>query len=151
MLGMTQRKLRNLLLFFGVLYLSFGTQTCYAEDKSDETKALLKERRDLLSEAATRMYKIYQAFAQVDHYQELIQVHRDSLKADLDWFDKPEDRIQAIEKHKKAADEIYLLANRVVDSGRADKFQALQAKAYVFEVQLELVKEKKRQKAKPGK
>ena len=50
---------KKLLLIFALLYLSFGTEACYAQAKSDDIKKLLKERRDLLSEALDGMNKVF--------------------------------------------------------------------------------------------
>ncbi len=149
MLGMTQRKLRNLLLFFGVLYLSFGTETCYAQDKSDDIKKVLKERRDLFSEAVDVMTRLLVASRIT--VQEVLQAEQASLKADLDLLDKPEDRIRAIEKHMKAADTILDIAKMGADAARVPRYAVSLAKAYVLEVQNELLTEKEKQKAKSGK
>jgi hypothetical protein len=153
MLGKNQWTLRNLLLFFGVLYLSLATETCNAQDKPTDVKALLKERRDLLSKAVDEMMETYLLPRANASYplQQVIQAERDSLRADLDWFDKPKGRIQAIEKHKKTADRLLAIATANVKIARQPIYVVPQAKAYVLEVQIELLKEKEKQKAKPGK
>jgi hypothetical protein len=148
MLSKDQRKSRTLLLLFGTLYLSFGAEACHAQDKPDDVKKLLKERRDVLSEAATQMMSLYLG-ARITT-QEVIQAERDSLKADLEWFDKPEDRIKAINKHKEAADSLLETAKARFAGARVPSCVVLQARAYVLEVQLEFLKEKKKEKATPG-
>jgi hypothetical protein len=150
MLSWNRRKLPNLLLLFGMLCLPLGTEPGYAQDKSDELKKLLKERRDLLSDAAAQTTEAY-LFLKVVTVQAAIQAERDSLMADLDWFEKTDDRIQALEKHKEVADKLLKAADVKVIAGREPKSAGQQAKAYVLEVQIELLKEKEKQKAKPGK
>lgn len=147
MINTNPAQLRCMTLFFGFLYLSLGIETCYAQDQSSDMKKLLKERRDLLSQAVDSMNLLLGRVP----LQELLRADRDSLKADLDWFDKHEDRIRAIEKHKKAADIYWQTAKTMQDAGRGFEYIVIQAKAYVVEIQIELLKEKERQKAKPGK
>ena len=136
--------LRKLLLLLAVLILSTGAEACYAQDKHDEIKALLKERRDLLSEVATAMTKAF-IERRVD-WQVLVQAERDSLKADLDWFDRTDDRIQAIDKHKKVADKVLVIVEALEKVGKVGRTDVLQVRAYVLEVQIELLKEKRKAK-----
>lgn len=142
------RKLSIQFLLIGVAYCSLNAEPCNAQDSSNEIKRLAKERRDLLSEVATQMTKTYVALERIT-LQEVVQAERDSLQADLDWFDKPDDRIQAIEKHMKVAESLLKVAKAKVDGARERGYVVLQARAYVLEVQIELLKEK--QKAKPRK
>lgn len=151
MLGKNLWTLRDLLLFFGVLYLSFATETCDAQNKPADVKALLKERRDLLSEAASQMAKLYMLPKTKITVQEMIQAERASLQADMDWFEKPADRIKAIETHKNVANRLLESAKVNFSAARQPKYVVSQAKAYVLEVQLQLLKEKEKQKATPGK
>ena len=131
------------------LCLSFGAAACFAQEKPDDLKALQKERRELLSEVATGMYKIYLQSLGTQFLspslQEVAQAERDSFKADLDYFDKPEERIEAIEKHKKAADSLLEIAEGHLRTARGNRLGVFQAKAYILEIQIELVKEKKKQ------
>jgi hypothetical protein len=135
--------LRNLLLFSALFYL-VGTETCYAQGKPDEIKTLLKERRDLLSEVSSIMAKAFLE-GRVD-MQILVQAERDSLRADLDWFDRADDRIQAINKHKKIADKILEVAETEEKVGKIGRTDVLRVRAYVLEVQIELHKEKRKAK-----
>ncbi|HZZ77026.1 MAG TPA: hypothetical protein VFE62_00825 [Gemmataceae bacterium] len=135
-------ELTSLLVVAAVLFLSAGTEICNAQDKVDEIKTLKKERRDLLSQAAAQLVVLYQN-ARVDLY-ELVKVDRDLLRADLDWFEKPADRIKAIEQHKEIAEMAARVAKSRRDSGRGGEAQVLQARAYALEVQIELLKEKRK-------
>jgi hypothetical protein len=138
-------------LLFGVLFSICEPAECNAQNKPDEAKAILKERRELLSEAAEQMTTLYIGLRNNVTMSELIQVDRDSLKADLDWFDTPEDRIKAIEKHKAVANTVLKVAKAKKEAGRELGYVELLAKAYVLEIQLELLNEQEKQKAKPGK
>ena len=53
--------------------------------------------------------------------------------------------------HIKAAESILAKAKMFADAGAVDKTVELRARAYVLEVQIELLKEKEKQKAKTGK
>jgi len=139
-----QRGLQILLLLFAVLCLLVGTETCHAQGKPDELKTLLKKRRDLLSEVASITTK---AFLQGRFdLHELVQAERDSFRADLDWFDRADDRLQAINNHKKVAEKILEYAEASEKAGILGSRDVLQVRAYVLEVQIELLKEKRKAK-----
>ncbi len=139
--------LRHLLLLFVVLHFLIGAETSFPQDKQDVIKALLKERRDLLNDVATAMTKAY--FERKVGWEVLVQAERESLRADLDWFDRPEERIQAIEKHKKLADKILAITDAAEKVGKLARTDVLQVRAYVLEIQIELLKEQR--KTRPAK
>jgi hypothetical protein len=132
------------------LCLSWGAAACWAQEKADSVKALRKERRELLSEVATGLADLYIKFPvpEAIHptFQEVFQAERDSFKADLDYFDKSKDRIEAIETHTKAANRLLQVAESLVARARETRLTEFQVKAYTLEVQIELLKEKERQK-----
>jgi hypothetical protein len=143
MSGENRGAVHTVMSVVAMICLSFGAAACRAQEKSDDVKALLKERRELLGEVATDMIS---NLVKLDlTFSEVAQAERDSFKADLDYFDKPEERIRAIEQHKKAADNLLLRAKQLVASARGLTFNVSQAKAYVLEVQIEVLKENKRQ------
>jgi hypothetical protein len=141
---------RKLSPCLGVLYLLFVcvAGTCREQDESDDPKVLLKERRDLLSEAFTQMWTIYRQLPRNITVQELLQAERDSFKADLDWFEKADERIKALETHKLAANNIWDLAKAKFRAGVLPEYVSLQARAHVLEIQVELLREKRKQKVK---
>lgn len=144
------RKALRAVVFFAGFYLYVASESCNAQDKANNLKTLLKERRDLLSDIATQMTEAYLLLGAKISLHEVILAERDSLNADLDCFEKPEERIQAIEKHKKVADSLNKAATANFAAARQPKYVVLQARAYVLEVQIELLKERKKKKANPG-
>jgi len=149
MIGKIRGEWRTLMSLVAAICLSFGAAPCFAQEKSDDLKALQKERRELLSEVAAGKTKLYLESPGSQFVgpslQEVFHAERESFKADLDYFDNSEERIQAIEKHKKAADSLLELAKGLVASARENRLAEFQAKAYTLEVQIELVKEKRKQ------
>lgn len=135
---------RSLMSLVAAFCLSFGATACSAQEKADDLKALQKERRELLSELSADMRRHFAEFRL--SFPEVAQVERDSFKADLDYFDKSEDRVSALEEHRKAADELLEIAKVLMARGRGLSFGVSQARAYVLEIQIALVKEKEKQR-----
>jgi hypothetical protein len=145
-----RRQWRTPMTLVAALGLSFGATTCYAQEKSEDLKALQKERRELLSKVATGTQELYFKSPGKDFvyptFQDVFEAEHDSFKADLEYSDMPEQRISALERHKKAADRLLQRAEELLDTARGTSLTVFQIKAYAIEVQIELVKEKRKQR-----
>jgi hypothetical protein len=141
---------RTLAFLVVALCLSFGANACFPQENSEDVKVLQKERLELLSRAATDVIRLYleSAGSQFVHpsFQEVFQAERESFKADMEYCDRPDERLAALEQHGKAADRLIKIAERNFNNTRGTEATVFQMKAYALEVKIELVKEKKRQK-----
>src|SRR5438045_3600419 len=114
---------RTLMPLVAALCLSFGAAACFAEEKSGDLRALQKERRELLSKVATGTQELYfDSHAKeivYPSFQDVVAAERDSFKADLEYFDTVEERISALDQHKKAADRLLQRAEELLKTARA--------------------------------
>ena len=101
-----------------------------------------------MAEAYEMMLKIY--LRNLVTLRELLQAERDVLNADLDLLDNPEDRMKALQNHKLFVDKIVKMIERKAENGMALKYEVLQAKSYALQIQIDILKETKKQTAKAG-
>jgi outer membrane protein TolC len=139
----------------GVLCLSFAPVRAADPTKDQpldpktaaEVQSLLEERYKLLRQAADQLLERYKAGK--DEFAKVIQAERDVLKAALDLHEKPDDRVAALRKCLDLMKEAARITEARVMAGQGLQSEALQAKAAVLELQVELLREEA--KAKPRK
>jgi len=115
-----------------------------ADDKAAEITTLLKERNDMLKKVVEEMTQQYNA-GRVP-LESVIQAERESLKADLELAKgRREARIAVLRNVVKNAEELAKTTEGRVNAGIASQHQALQAKAFVLEARIDLLREEQGQ------
>jgi outer membrane protein TolC len=116
-------------------------------DKAAEIKKLLQERVETLQETVKLLTAQYQAG--IVDIGRVLQAQRDLLKATIEFSDMPQERITALRKFLKVAEVLAQTTEAMFKAGStgSSKVDVLQARAFLLEARIELLREEL--KAKP--
>ena len=117
-----------------------------ADDKAAEITTLLKERNAVVKKVAAILTEQYNAG--MVQLESVIQAERESVKADLDLLaeGRRQARIAVLRNAVMNAENLAKAAEARVNAGRAGSDQALQAKAFVLEARIDLLREEQKGK-----
>jgi outer membrane protein TolC len=118
-------------------------------DKAAEIKKLLQERVETLQETVKVLTAQYRAG--IGDIGRVLQAQRDLLRATIELSDKPQERITALGNLLKVAEVLVKTTEAMLKAGSAgsSKVDVLQARAFLLEAWIELLREEL--KAKPRK
>jgi outer membrane protein TolC len=146
------QRLRNAVLFAGVLLLPLitarlasGQQSEVIKNDAAELKELEKERIATLTRLVEIVVAQYRT-GTID-YQQVAQAQHDLLHAKLDSAGSPDERIALLEEQLKLANATLKVAETRFEAGRVTQPDVFRAKAFCLDVKINLLRE--RGKVKP--
>jgi len=107
-------------------------------DKPSQIKILLKERRDTLKKVVDHLMAQYKA-GLID-FRSIVLAERDVLRATLDLGDNMAFRRNVLEEYLELAKHILKMTEDRFKAGQIPDVDVLQAKAFMLEVQIDLLR-----------
>jgi len=107
-------------------------------DKAIELKALVKQQRNSLNNVVS-LLTTYYSEGKVD-LSRLLQAHRDLLRANLQLYDDPKDRVEAIKECMKTVKVLVSAIEEKVKLNFARGVDELEAKVVLREFEIELLR-----------
>jgi multidrug efflux pump subunit AcrA (membrane-fusion protein) len=119
-----------------------------AKDAKPSAKLLelLKERQKSLDEAASQSMKMYQNGTTT--LENVLELQRAALEASLDLCDTDTDRLAVLRKLVMLAETFHRIVEAQREAGKASPVDVLQARALVLELQIRLLREEEKARAK---
>jgi outer membrane protein TolC len=138
------QKLGALAVIFMFGTLLWPVQDVRAQDRTAEIKTLLKERIALLDDAVKDLTGHYQNG--VVEIGVVIEAAREALKAKLELAESPQERVAVVRQLLENANNIVSVAENRMKAGLGQRYTVSQAKAYVLEIRIELLRQEQQAK-----